>query len=165
MREYAAAVRALELVLKYHPCGLAVLLGSYPPPDAETWDEILSMDRPSSDPVYVSGGSRESRILACVAAADDMEGIIKSMGGWHNVNQCAQALRMEQSTLWNHFVAHLDRVEGSRSTRCGEGDQSPREKLAAELGITPKTLTIHRYTVLRLIARKAMNRYFQLSIQ
>ncbi len=161
MREYAAAVKALELVLKYHPCGLAVLLGQYSPPDAETWDEILSMDRPSGENVMVKGGSPSERLLSCVAAADEMDQIIGTMGGWSGVRSAAEAVKADYPALWLHFVRHLDKVEGARGAQISDGDLSPREAVAAELDISPRTLTEHRYKVPRLIARKAMNNDYQ----
>lgn len=160
MREFKAAVKALDLVLKYHPCGLGVLLGTYPPPDAAAWNEILSLDRPATEAVRVHGGSPSERLLLCVARADEMDRIVDAMGGWEGVRRATEAVRDDYPDIWRHFVRYLDRVEGASAVKNAVAGCSPREALAEELGVSPITLTKHRQEVPFMIARKAMNPAF-----
>lgn len=156
MCDYKAAVRLLELLLKFHPCGLAVILGTYPPPDAETWDELLALSRPASEDVHVSGGSTRDRMLMCVARADEMDSVVRDMGGWNNIKAAAEAVRVEYPEWWLHFVRYVDRVDGARGNYNSSLQGTPRALLAAELKIDAQTLSEHRYKVPAMIARKAM---------
>lgn len=157
MRDYKAAVRLLELLLKFHPCGLAVILGTYPPPDAEVWDELLALSRPVSEAVRVQGSPSSDKMLLCVARADEMDGIVREMGGWTNIQAAAEAVRAEYPEWWLHFVRYVDRVDGARGNYNSSMQGTPRALLAAELGLDPQTLSEHRYKVPAMIARKAMN--------
>ena len=157
MRDYKVAVRTLELLLKYHPCGLGVILGTYPPPDVEAWDELLSLSRPSAEQIRVGGSPVNDKMLLRVARADEMDCVVREMGGWGNIKAAAEAVRLEYPVWWLHFVRYVDRVDGARGNYNSSMQGTPRALLAAELRIDAQTLTEHRYKVPALIARKAMN--------
>lgn len=161
MKAFESAVNVLELLLKFHPCGLAVMLGKFTPPDVDTWRELIDASRPAGETVKTHGGAPSQFILSCVAAADEMDRVIATLGGWRGVREATEAVRTDYPIFWLHFVRHLDKVEGARGALVSNPFLSPREEVANELKITPRTLTEHRYKVPRMIVRKALNEEYQ----
>ncbi|MBP3751872.1 MAG: hypothetical protein J6H20_04540 [Pyramidobacter sp.] len=157
MRDYKAAVRLLELLLRFHPCGLGVILGTYPPPDAEAWDEMLALSRPSCEYVRVGHSPTHDKMLESLVRTDELDTLVTEMGGWDGIKSAALSTRIEYPVWWTHFVKYLDRVDGARGNYNSSDEGAPRTLLAAELGIDAQTLTEHRYKIPAIIARKAMN--------
>ncbi len=152
MKEFDEAVRTLELIIRFHPCAVAVLLGAFrPPQSAEDWDELKPARRNAE---RVKGGDQPDPMLDKVSRAELLNRTIARIGGWKRVNAAANLVRFKYGKAWEHFMGHINNVQG----RCRDSVDgcTPLERTAMELHIHPNTLINHRYMIPRKIVRECI---------
>lgn len=123
----------LERVVRFHPCGLRLLIGDIP--ELEPGD-IPRLLKGSDDTL----GKRLEEVLA-------------SIGGWRSVIAAAMAYRKSRPKEWEIFADHAIWVEvGATSRLPGE---SQLDRIAEKHGVSRDTVQRRRKQVVLAIAQTA----------
>jgi hypothetical protein len=145
-------VEVLELLLCHHPAPFRVLAD----PDWEpTADEVIPMlddARPRADlGVRVDGGESVAEAQRICERYDQVEEVIRRVGGWPHVVRCVRDYRESCREEWALLVVYRRMMpRPGREMRMGDGGRLA--KVAERLGIGPDTVLRRRETIVAEIA-------------
>lgn len=144
-------VRCLNLVLRYHPAGLRVLLGQAKPPDME---EICRMLESSSTReelgVRVNSGARIPFAERCLEVEELFCATIEKSGGWKHIAACFREFQEQCPQDWDLFRDHVMWVRPGGIFRLGTGMLA---RLAEKHGVSEDTIQRRRHEVVEQVAR------------
>lgn len=150
------ALNVIELIIKYHPLGIQILEGKYPPPCVEEWDEILNMKDTHATITSVKKNPNSDRFLNMIIRAEGIEENLKICGGWNGINEAVNTIKNKYGELWQEFKDFCDIVYTSTKCRSIYKGLSPSEYVAQKYGVTPKTLRSRKNFILEQIIKTAI---------
>ena len=142
----------IELILKYHPKGLRVLVGDIEPTTAEL-DEILRCVEGNELPLRVAAAFPSSPQERGVMRAETIIAIVGEGGGWSGVAAMAREFRNLYRETWEIFRVHVEWIDSSGSRI--EQDSALR-RMAVRFGISEDTIQRKRRFVIEKIAAAAV---------
>lgn len=141
----------IDLILRREPNGLAILLGTLPPPSAEDLYQLGQGSQPDLG-VRVQGGKGTTAAEAIILSAERFESIIEEIGGWDRINRALRTYRDKYPSGWNLLEEHALFVKQGGLFHDGQGGMMAM--IAKKHGdVTARTIRNRRNTILTIIAR------------
>lgn len=141
----------IDLILRREPNGLAILLGTLPPPSAEDLYQLGQGSQPDLG-VRVQGGKGTTAAEAIILSAERFEFIIEEIGGWDRINRALRTYRDKYPSGWNLLEEHALFVKQGGLFHDGQGGMMAM--IAKKHGdVTARTIRNRRNTILTIIAR------------
>ena len=119
----------LELLARFHPARLGVLLGQVCPPDTEEIAELLSIFHTASDlgARISGGGNRLPEAERLLVLTETFICIVEAVGGWEHITATANQVKVEVTAAWwqsaHDYVTYI--TPGGH-VRDGEGGMGER---------------------------------------
>jgi hypothetical protein len=158
----AQVVAVLELLARFHPAGLGVLLGQVREPDATEIAEIIAaFSGRSYLGVRISGGREIPEAERFVVLGDIFFGIIEAIGGWEHVYLMTREVKDDIGPeLWGEaadYAAHI--VQGGKvhDGRGGMGKKFFRTNGEGKHDIEERTAKRRFRYIMRIIALKILS--------
>ena len=142
----------IELILKYHPKGLRVLVGDVEPTMTEL-DEILQSVEDNDLPFRIAAAFPSSPQERGLMRAETILSIVDEGGGWAGIAQMARDFRELYSDTWEIFRTHVEWIDNGNSRI--EQDSALR-RMAVRFGISEDTIQRKRRFVIEKIAIAAI---------
>lgn len=144
----------IEQILR-HEDGLAILLGTVPPPIAADLCELKK--GPASDPgVRIDGGAKTPYAEAVLLSTEKEFRILKAVGGWQRINRAMQEYKNTYPQGWSLFEEHVLFVRRGGMIHDGQGGMSA-VIARRHGGITPRTLRNRRNAILNTVSRYVLS--------
>lgn len=158
----AQVVAVLELLARFHPAGLGMLLGQVQPPTDDEIAELLGSFSQSSDlGVRISGGVSIPEPERIISLAGMFNGIIAAIGGWRHIWQMAREVRDDISPdLWREAVDYVTHIAPGGKIRDGAGGMGARlfqTNGEGRHGIAERTARRRFRHLLRILAIKILS--------
>lgn len=144
-------VKFFNFILHKSENGIAVLLGTVPPPTAL---EIHEMRKGSVSDygVRIDGGEDVPMAQNIIESAEDIEEIISAVGGWTEINRAFRRFREEYPEQWKFIEAHALFIKPGGLIRDGKGGMTAM--LGRQYnGVTAKTQRRRSKRLLRSLAQ------------
>jgi hypothetical protein len=158
----AQIVAALELIARFHPGGLGVLLGLVREPSASEIALILSSLSERGDiGVRISGGRAVGEAERILILGDIFFGIIDAIGGWEHI--CAMTREVRETispALWAEAADYATHIAPGGRIRDGCGGMGTRLFCASGDGrheISERTARRRFRNLMRIIALKILS--------
>jgi hypothetical protein len=152
----------LEILVRFHPAGLGVLLGRVPPPEASEIAAVLSSfaDRGYLG-VRIAGGRAIPEAERVLFLSDAFLGIINAAGGWERICRAAREVRETVSpSFWREAADYAAYIAQGGKIRDGRGGFGKRLFSTAGNGkheISGRTARRHFRGLLRIIALEILS--------
>nr|WP_321499424.1 hypothetical protein [uncultured Dethiosulfovibrio sp.] len=157
MNRRDALIGIIELLIRFHPEGIPILLGDVARPLGLGWLPLLEGARGDDDlGVKICKDPSISQLLDQVGQVDEIDRVLEGIG-WKNVVEATRAVRSFSPLDWDMFVLHLSFVTDYSRL----GDKSPLQAIADKCGVSPKTVSRRRQEIPEQIARLASMRFQQ----
>jgi len=141
----------IDLILRREPNGLAILLGTVPPPTSEDLYEIGQSSQPDYG-VRIQCGRGISTAEAIILGAEKFEILIEEIGGWKKIHRAFRAYRNKYPAGWSLLEEHALFVKQGGLFHDGQGGMMA--VIAKKHGdVTARTIRNRRNTILTIIAR------------
>ena len=141
----------IDLMLRREPNGLAILLGTVPPPSAEELYQLGQGSQPDYG-VRIQGGKGTPTAEAIIFGAERFEFLIEEIGGWEKINRALRIYRDKYPVGWNLLEEHALFVKQGGLFHDGQGGMMA--VIAKKHGdVTARTIRNRRNTILTIIAR------------
>ena len=109
----------IELLIMCHVRGFSILLGNFPPPDAQTVHIMMKSCRPLlPDDFQATMRNLETEAERIVFDKDFFDRSVAIAGGWKHINQISREFKKAAPRYWNIVFDHV-RFVGIRTERCG----------------------------------------------
>lgn len=137
---------ALRLIVDYHERALRILAGEYVP----TTDELEAIVRLAKIDTEKDSSPELRRLLR----AEEIEDVVRSIGGWGRIASAAAYVREKYASTWEIFEEYVTFAEpGGLSHLPGE---SVIKRLCELHDLDKDTVVRRRQTVIYLIAKCAI---------
>ena len=144
----------IDQILK-HEDGLAILLGTVPPPIAADLCELKKGSVPDLG-VRVDGGTKTPYAEAVLLSTEKESRIIREIGGWKRINRAMREYKNSYPQGWSLFEEHVLFVRQGGMIHDGNGGMSA--VIAAKHGgITTRTLRNRRNAILNTVSRYVLS--------
>jgi hypothetical protein len=155
-------VAALELIARFHPGGLGVLLGQVREPGTSEIATILSSFSGRSDlGVRIAGGGGVAEAERVIILEEIFFGIIDDMGGWEHIYRMTREVMDTISpVLWAEaadYAAHIAQGGKLRDGSGGIGTRLFRTSGDGRYEICERTARRRFRNLLRIIALKILS--------
>jgi hypothetical protein len=148
-------VAVIELILRYHPKGLRVLVGEVEPTTEELNQMIRSAEKYDEDlvtrVVRPFPSSPQERALI---RADTILSIVNDVGGWKGLAIMARECRELRSESWEIFRLHVEWIKVGGGTRLENG--TALQRIAERFRISPDTVLRKRHYIVSAIVEAAI---------
>lgn len=140
-----------NFLLSRNEAGLAILLGTVPPPSS--FDIYEMKHTPSADlGVHIDGGEKIPLAESIVMATSREYDIISRVGGWPRIHRAFRAYRDKYPAGWNLLEEHALFVKQGGLFHDGQGGMM--SAIAKKHGdVTTRTIRNRRNAILTIIAR------------
>jgi hypothetical protein len=124
----AQVVAVLELLARFHPAGLGVLLGQVREPEAAEIAEIIAaFSGRGYLGVRIAGGQEIPEAERLVVLGDIFFGIIEAIGGWEHVYRMTREVMREVSpSFWQEAADYATHIVQGGKIRDGCGGMGKR---------------------------------------
>ena len=158
----AQVVAVLELLARFHPGGLGVLLGHVREPSGSEITAILSSFSEHSDiGVRISGGSAIPEAERIIMLEEIFFGIIDAIGGWEHVYRMTREVKDTISpAFWAEAADYATHIAHGGKIRDGSGGMGTRLFRTSGDGrheISERTARRRFRNLMRIIALKILS--------
>ena len=158
----AQVVAVLELIARFHPAGLGVLLGQVRAPEsAEISEILLSFSERSYLGIRIIGGHEIPAAERLIFICETFFEIINAIGGWEHINRMTREVRDEVSDrFWQEaadYATHISPGGKVRDGRGGMGDRLYSTNGHGKYDICERTARRRFRNLMRIIALKILS--------
>ena len=158
----AQVVAVLELLARFHPAGLGLLLGQVREPEAAEIAEIIAaFSGRSYLGVRIAGGREIPEAERIVVLGDIFFSIIEAIGGWEHIYRVTREIKDDVGAgLWQGAVDYATHIIQGGKVRDGRGGMGKRffnTNGEAKHEIDERTARRRFRALMRIIALKILS--------
>jgi hypothetical protein len=158
----AQVVAVLELLARFHPAGLGVLLGQVrEPSDGEIVELIQGFSQASDLGVRISGGVKIPEAERVASLGGLFSDIVAAIGGWEHIwTMTREVMNDVSAARWKEAVDYVTHISPGGKVRDGEGGMSAKlfqTNGQGRHGVCERTARRRFRSLMRMVAMKILS--------